>query len=258
MEKRPLLNFNVMDQELPKYAGPKPTNRLLTTEEIKNRFDKETASVYSQQDPVFLPDYAVTFDLLVDCVLDGGKRKTAILDLGAGTGNLASRLLCKNKDCFVTLVDFSQNMLNAVPEVLKEFKNSYKVLCNDFNKVKFKAASFDSIISSFALHHTRGKKAYTGLYRKIYAWLKPSGSFACVDVVNGFNASWTKLNETGWRNYLRGHFEEEKIKRIFANYRAEDSPMSLLDHLSSLQGAGFKQVDILWKRYNFALYCAKK
>jgi tRNA (cmo5U34)-methyltransferase len=247
-----------MDKELPKYAGPKPTSRLLTTEEIKGRFDKETASVYSQQDPVFLPDYAVTFDLLVDCVMDGGKRKMAVLDLGAGTGNLALRLLRKKKDCFITLVDFSQNMLNAVPKVLKKFKNSYEIIGDDFNNVEFKAASFDAIISSFALHHLRGKKAYTGLYRKIYAWLKPGGSFACVDVVNGFNTSWTKLNEDGWRNYLRGHFDEEKIEQIFANYRSEDSPMSLPEHLSSLDKAGFNQVDILWKRYNFALYCAKK
>jgi tRNA (cmo5U34)-methyltransferase len=247
-----------MDQELPKYAGPKPTNRLLTTEEIKGRFDKETASVYSQQDPVFLPDYAVTFDLLVDCVMDGRKGKKAVLDLGAGTGNLALRLLRKKKDCFVTLVDFSQNMLNAVPEVLKKFKNSYEIIGDDFNNVEFKAASFDAIISSFALHHMRGKEAYTGLYRKIYAWLKPAGLFACVDVVNGFNRSWTKLNEDGWRNYLRGHFDEEKIKLIFANHHAEDSPMSLPEHLSSLDKAGFNQVDILWKRYNFALYCAKK
>ena len=247
-----------MNQELPKYAAPKPTSRLLTTEEIKDRFDKETASVYSQQDPVFLPDYAVTFDLLVNCVMDGRKRKMAVLDLGAGTGNLALRLLRKNKDCFITLVDFSQNMLNAVPVVLKKFKNSYEIIGDNFNNVEFKAASFDAIISSFALHHTRGKKTYTGLYRKIYAWLKPGGLFACVDVVNGFNPSWTKLNETGWRNYLRGHFDEEKIKQIFANYRAEDSPMSLPDHLSSLQGAEFRQVDVLWKRYNFALYCAKK
>jgi len=28
--------------------------------------------------------------------------------------------------------------------------------------------------------------------------------------------------------------DEEKIKQIFANYRSEDSPMSLPEHLSSL------------------------
>jgi tRNA (cmo5U34)-methyltransferase len=230
----------------------------MTKEEIKSRFDKETASAYSQQDPVFLPDYAATFDLLVDCVLDKRKRKMAVLDLGAGTGNLALRLLRKNKDCFVTLVDFSQNMLDAVSGVLAEFKNRYELICDDFNNVGFKSASFDAIISSFAIHHTRGKKAYTGLYGKIYTWLKPGGLFACVDVVNGFNQSWTKVNENGWRNYLLGRFDAQRVEQIFANYRAEDSPMSLPEHLSSLKKAGFEQADILWKRYNFALYCAKK
>ncbi len=247
-----------MDKDLPKYIGPKPTSRLMTAEEIKNRFDNETASAYSQQDPIYLPDYAATFNLLVDCVMNNRKRKMSILDLGAGTGNLALRLLRKNKDCFVALVDFSQNMLDAVPGVLAEFRNSYDVVCDDFNNVGFNDASFDAIVSSFAIHHTRSKETYTGLYGKIYSWLKPGGLFACVDVVNGFNTSWTRLNEDGWENYLLEHFDAEKVGQIFANYRAEDSPMSLPEHLSSLKKAGFEQVDILWKRYNFALYCAQK
>jgi len=64
--------------------------------------------------------------------------------------------------------------------------------------------------------------------------------------------------KTGWRNYLSGHLDEEKIKQIFANYRSEDSPMSLPEHFVSLDKAGFNQVDILWKRYNFALYSPTK
>ncbi|MGB7568694.1 MAG: class I SAM-dependent methyltransferase [Chitinivibrionales bacterium] len=256
--KRKLQKENAADKEPPKYAGPRPTSRVLGAEEIKGRFDKETALVYKQQDPVFLPDYAATFDLLVDCVMADRNTKMTVLDLGAGTGNLSLRMLRGNKNCYMTLVDFSQDMLNAVPDVLAEFKNRFKVICDDFNNVVFNDAPFDAIISSFALHHTRGEKAYTVLYGKIHRWLKPGGMFACVDVVSGANPSWTELNENGWRNYLLGRLDADEVAHIFSNYRSEDSPISLPEHLSSLQKAGFTQADILWKRHNFALYCARK
>ena len=57
------------DRGIPKYAGPKPSDRMMTRDEIRKRFDNEIASIYSRQDPAYLPDYAVGFELLIDCVL---------------------------------------------------------------------------------------------------------------------------------------------------------------------------------------------
>jgi tRNA (cmo5U34)-methyltransferase len=158
----------------------------------------------------------------------------------------------------VTLVDFSENMLHEVPKVLGEYRNRFNIVCHDFFSVKFKKGSFDAIISSFAVHHTRSIEGYVKLYRRIRGWLRPGGIFACIDVVSGANPAWTEINENGWRKYLTGFFGKAKIDRIFANYRAEDSPISLPEHIFCLNKAGFSQTDILWKRYNFALYCGMK
>jgi tRNA (cmo5U34)-methyltransferase len=247
-----------MNDSLPKYVGPKPTDRLLTKDEIRKRFDNETANAYSQEDPVYLPDYASTFELLIDCILQNSHSAMTILDIGAGTGNMSLRLLRRETTSHVTLVDFSQNMLNAVSDVLKGFENRFNVVCDDFFNLTFPAASFDAIVSSFAIHHARSMDEYVGLYRKIHGWLKPGGIFACADVVNGSTADWTKLNENGWAHYLSAFFNAEKINQIFANYHSEDSPVSLPEHIAGLHLAGFAQTDILWKRYNFALYCGKK
>lgn len=241
-----------------KYVGPQPTNRLLTKEEIKNRFDAETALAYSQEDPVFLPDYATIFDLLITTIFESKSKYQRVLDLGAGTGNLSFRLLKKYPDCHVTLVDFSQNMLNVVPEVLKEFKDKYKTICSDFTEVSFDENSLDSVVSSFAIHHLRSQAEYSSLYKKVFNWLKPGGTFACLDVVNGYNKEWTSINENGWRMYLSKYYDAEKIDHILSNYHSEDTPISLPEHINCLYQAGFKDVDIMWKRFNFALYCAKK
>ena len=230
----------------------------MTKPELKSRFGHETAAVYSKEDPVFLPDYATVFELLVDCVLEPVRPKMSVLDLGAGTGNLSLRLLRRNSGCHVTLVDFSQKMLNEVPKVLAAFKNRYDTKCTDFSSIHFNKDSFDSVISSFSIHHSRSINDYFDLYCKIYKWLKPGGTFACIDVVNGFNKEWTQINENGWINYLSGFFGKDKIEQILGNYHVEDSPISLPDHLFCLNKAGFTQTDILWKRYNFAFYIGKK
>ncbi len=246
-----------MNKETPKYVGPKPMNRLMNKDEIKIRFDNETASAYSQEDPIYLPDYASTFELLIDCI-NKTNEPMQVLDLGAGTRNLTMRLLRRNKNCHIRLVDFSKNMLDVVSVVLKEYPNNFTNECNDFTQIDYEEGSYDAVISSFAIHHTRSIEEYTDLYKKIHKWLKPGGIFACVDVVNGFNMQWTIVNGDGWKKYLKDYFNEEKINQIFANYHAEDSQISLPEHMNCLHKAGFTDADILWKRYNFSLYCARK
>lgn len=48
------------------------------------------------------------------------------------------------------------------------------------------------------------------------------------------------------------------VEHIFSNYRREDSPLSLRQHLALLQRAGFSAADVLWKRFNFAVYVGVK
>ncbi len=247
-------------REIPRYSGPRSGGRLMTRDEIRKRFDEETASLYSRRDPAYLPDYALGFDLLIDCVLaampSGGG---SVLDLGAGTGNLTHHLLRRHSGCTATLIDFSENMLGEVASVLKDFDGRYRTVCDDFFSHDFPPASFDAVISSFAIHHARGSAEYLALYGKIRRWLKPGGVFACVDVVDGNAPEWSRLNEEGWKSYLSGtaSFDASVIDHIFENYRTEDSPLSLPGHLDCLKEAGFVAADILWKRYNFAIYCAK-
>jgi tRNA (cmo5U34)-methyltransferase len=242
---------------IPRYVGPKPADRILTREEVKARFDRETAEVYSQQAPVYLPDYSVSLALVVEALKAALPPSARILDLGAGTGNLSGRVLAAIPDCHVTLVDFSANMLEGCKIVLAGLEGRYAVICEDFFQATFAEGSFHGIVSSFAIHHARNAEEYLRLYQKIRSWLVPSGVFACCDVVEGDNAHWTQMNESGWRNHLREYFDEPQIEHIFANYRSEDTPISLALHLSLLQQAGFAHTDVLWKKYNFGVYCAQ-
>ncbi len=107
------------------------------------------------------------------------------LDLGAGTGNLSRRVLAALPNSHATLLDFSPNMLAGTSIVLADYPGRYETICGDFLEVEFPAQGFDAVISSFALHHSRGEAEYARMYQRIYGWLKPGGVFACCDVVNG-------------------------------------------------------------------------
>jgi tRNA (cmo5U34)-methyltransferase len=245
-------------QSIPDYHSPRE-GRVLTRDEVKARFDAETAATYSQDDPIYLPDFATAFALIVEALQISLPASPRFLDLGAGTGNLSRRVLAAMPHSHITLLDFSPNMLAGTATVLADYAGRYDTICGDFFDMEFTARSFDGVFSSFALHHARGDSEYECLYRSIARWLKPGGIFACCDVVSGDTAFWTAINENGWKAYLREvSFSEEQIAAIFASYYVEDTPISLAQHMLLLRQAGFQSVDVLWKRYNFAVYCAQK
>lgn len=245
-------------QSIPQYNSPRE-GRVLSREEVKARFDQETAAVYSQESPRYLPDFATAFRLVTEAIRIDLPESPRFLDLGAGTGNLSRRVLQAIPGSHITLLDFSPNMLEGTAVVLAEYQERYATICGDFFSVELPAQHYDAVISSFALHHARGFGEYLRLYQQIYRWLKPGGVFACCDVVNGDQAFWTALNENGWKTYLRAaDFSEDQIAAIFASYYVEDTPISLTRHLALLHEAGFSHADVLWKQHNFAVYCAQK
>ena len=243
---------------LPKYSSSDTSilGRKMTNDEIRVRFNAEVAEAYSQRKPVWLPEYSYALGLVTKALKPYlvAKQSAAVLDLGAGTGNLARRVLRASRKSRLTLVDFSQNMLDDVPNVLKDFPGRYEVRQVDFWQADFPSGQFDAVVSSFALHHGRGEAVYQAMYQKIHRWLKAPGIFVCCDVVEGDTPEIAALNENGWRQYLSRRLSSEDVERMFSSYRREDSPISLHKHLSFLDQAGFEKVDVLWKRFNFAVY----
>ena len=251
-----------MQKIVPRYIGPEISSRggKVTRDEIRERFNSEVAAAYSQRKPVWLPEYDRVLGLAVKALepFCASKETVSVLDLGAGTGNLSRRILRAFKHSRVTLVDFSQNMLDEVPNVLAAFQGRYEVRQVDFWESEFSNGQFDAVVSSFALHHGRGDRIYQSLYQKINRWLKSPGVFICCDVVDGDTPDLAARNMDGWRHYLTGRISQERIERMFSNYTREDSPISLRKHLSFLTEAGFGKADILWKRFNFAAYVGIK
>lgn len=75
-----------------------------------------------------------------------------ILELGCGNGRLwVGKLDALPKDISLTLSDFSQTMLNAAKENLKDKNITYKVI--DIQQIPYPDESFDIVIANMMLYH---------------------------------------------------------------------------------------------------------
>lgn len=104
------------------------------------------------------------------------KSEPKILEIGVGTGNLASKFLDKN--CEIIGIDQSREMLS----VAKEKFPGLKVRLGEFLKIPYENKSFDIIISTYAFHHLNEKEKSAAIEEMIRV-LKDSGSIIIGDLM---------------------------------------------------------------------------
>ena len=92
-------------------------------------------------------NYELILQGVYDLVEELDRNNPNILEIGVGTGNLASKFLNNNYE--IIGIDQSREMLS----VAKEKYPSLKVRLGEFLKIPYDSKSFDIIISTYAFHH---------------------------------------------------------------------------------------------------------
>lgn len=92
-------------------------------------------------------NYELILQSVYDLVEELDRKNPKILEIGVGTGNLASKFLNSNYE--IIGIDQSREMLS----VAKEKYPSLKVRLGEFLKILYDNKSFDIIISTYAFHH---------------------------------------------------------------------------------------------------------
>ena len=229
-------------------------------DDIKARFEAEPAAVYGTNMARWIPDFDYAHQLLLESIAIHLPPKSIGLELGAGSGRVSKLLLDRFPDLHLTLVDISANMLREAANQVALYAERSQMIVHDIFEpdLDFPANSFDCVVSVFAICHAQGIAVYEQLYRRISRWLKPTGYFVCYDHVLGDTFELTALNALGWhRLLLTSQTVEQAGDGIVGTYQ-EDSPLSLRQHMQLLSVAGFKAVDVLYKRDIFAIYAGVK
>lgn len=223
----------------------------------KNLYENE-AEKFDYVIPLLIPYYNQIYDILIDSIPFQENDEIEILDIGCGTGTLAKILKEKFPNSHVTCLDFSKNMIKIARIKLSNYKNDIDFLVGDFSKFDL-SKKYDVIVSSFALHHIPSDNQKIQLYKDVFHNLNTNGVFLNADLVLGSNKHIKNLNSKKWKEHITRYFNEiEVLNELLPKYQADDNPSVLFSHLKWLENAGFKEVETIWKYYNFAIYGGRK
>jgi tRNA (cmo5U34)-methyltransferase len=212
------------------------------------------AQQYDEQRRNLIPCYDDFYGVATELATRGppGPR---VLDLGAGTGLMTWHILKKRPGAVCTLVDFAEEMLNVAKKRFAGHSNvSYVV--GDYRNADL-GSGYDVIVSSLSIHHLDNADKER-LYCRLHGLLKEGGVFVNADEVLGA----TPDIEADYQRQLREKImrsDLSDVEKAAAIERAKmDRPASLEDNLRWLRECGFRDVDVYYKYYTFAVMSGRK
>ncbi len=229
-------------------------------EEIRKRFDSDVESFSNiETGQQAIPESTLILNLLSDSAPILRPDAKNILDVGCGAGNLSLKVLGHFQKANCTLMDLSLPMLKRAQErVSGATSGKVSIIQSDMKSADVKENSIDLIISSMAIHHMRNEAEWRQLFNNFNRWLTRDGVFLNADLVTHKNTQINNLQRQGWGNHLESFQGAEYRDLVLEFSECEDSPTPLLWQMNLLTEVGFKEVDILYKRYCFAIYYASK
>lgn len=236
------------------------TNEKSSVEEIRERFDAEVA-VYSNLETgqVATVDARLTLSLVAEAAAVTTPHAKELLDVGCGGGNYTLKLLQRLPNLNVTLVDLSQPMLDcAARRVQPQTTGTVTTLNSDMRDMNLGSERFDVIVAAATLHHLRTEAEWRSVFQKIFAALKPRGSFWIFDLIE---SPIPELQAIHWRRYgeyLTSVGGEAYRDELFARILREDTPRSVHFQLDLLREVGFHEVELLHKHSCYAAFGAVK
>jgi tRNA (cmo5U34)-methyltransferase len=200
-----------------------------------------------------IPDYPRMVEALVAAIPFERPAPIRVLDIGCGTGTVAKAVLEVFPNARLTCLDLAESMI-TMARIKLAGHAGVRYIVSDIDK-HCSDETYDAVVSSLALHHLRTDADKRRIYGRIHTSLASGGVFYNADVVLGSNDSLQAVNMRKWIAFMRQHISQEEIDgKWIPQYYAEDCPARLVDQLGWLAEIGFKDVDVLWKYYNFAVY----
>lgn len=225
----------------------------MSIERVKNHFEEE-AKEFDIIIQKLIPNYNEMISSLVSVIPFSKESAFSMIDLGCGTGTVSKKVIENFPNVKVTCVDISEKMLEIAKN---KVGNDATCIQADFNSFDF-PQKYDLIVSSLALHRLETDDDKITFYEKIYSALNPDGMFINIDVVLGCDENQQNVYMKKWQEFMLKSVSESEIEeKWLPNYYTEDRPAKLTTHLDMLKTCGFPLVDVIYKYYNYAVYCAK-
>jgi tRNA (cmo5U34)-methyltransferase len=204
---------------------------------------------YDRRIRTFIPDYEEMLDAAAGAV---PRRARHVVDLGAGTGGLAARVLARARRASVVGIDADRGMLVLAARRLGD----RATLVNEtFLRAPLPAA--DAIVASFALHHVRTPNAKARLYRRARAALRPGGVLVSADCHPARDTAIAAAQMDEWRKFVAASYSHAQTRAFFRSWAREDVYVPLAAEVALLERAGFR-VEVIWRRGAFSVLVGRR
>lgn len=223
----------------------------METDYVKKHFDEEAAE-YDEKFIKIIPHYLQMTDALVEAIPFDAEKSIQVLDLGCGTGNISKKVLERFNNAEICCIDIAENMIEMTKAKLAQYKN-ITFRNEDFAKAEF-SQKFDTVVSSLAVHHLQDNEK-EAFYKKIYGLINDGGCFYNADIVLAETEYLQNLNLSRWARHMKKNIPEKEVEeKWIPAHKDGDMPAKLSDQIMWLKKAGFKNIDIVWKYYNFTVF----
>jgi len=228
--------------------------------------DSRFAQEYRDQADAYVPERRRLIEMAQSLYrhLVKGNQPRRILDLGCGDGLMVQELFKVDDGIDATLIDGSQEMLQAAGNRLARFEKKHLVNASfhDLLKQDPLPETFIFVLSSLAIHHLvmAEKEA---LFEYIYRHLEPGGFFLNIDVVLSPTDDLEQWYLMLWQEWIDTHAANSgKASLLTVPQQYKDNkdnvPDPLLPQLQALERIGFKNVDCYYKYGIFVLFGGSK
>jgi tRNA (cmo5U34)-methyltransferase len=189
----------------------------------------------------------------------GEQEAFTFLDLGAGTGAASRAILELHPRSTAILADFSAEMMRAGEREMQPFAGRYTYVEFDMSSSEWPAAipaALDAVVTSMCVHHLPDERK-RGLFAEIYDHLAPGGWYLNFDPVRAedplVEAAWQRVSdhEDPEAAHQRVHRTAEQQAR-WENHVRYIIPLA--PQLEYLRSAGFRAIDVYWKRLESVIY----
>ena len=192
-----------------------------------------------------VPTYEAMMDVTLEYLPDAPRSG---LELGCGTGNFTLALAGRFPSCRWTAVDASEEMVELTRARLAAEAAGARVDCvvGRFEDLDLEPESVDVVTSCISLHHVADK---AGMFRRLRPLLRSGGTLCISDQLTGATGRVADRHWERWLEHCRapGHCTEEEVEHLIEHSRAHDHYEPLGAYMEYLSGAGFVEVDCVWR-----------
>lgn len=223
-------------------------------------FNHEVAAVFDDMVERSIPNYGEIHRIVADMVRRYLPDQSTVYDLGCSTGSTIVLMdqvaKSQNKTIHYIGVDASAPMLERCREKLSQHQIKAKLLEADLTQLEFE--SCDMVVMDYTLQFIPKEKR-TELLTKIYNALKPGGRFVLAEKIASSNSDIQEMITDLYYDFKRRNgYSELEISQKREALENVMVPMTPEQQLQMLASAGFSNVDMVFRWYNFAAWLALK